>query len=337
MRPAVLWLQIFGAGFALIVALLVLTLATPTPYGDLSRLGRLSDQQFGWLAPPPRVDSALLQGVALNQADILVLGDSFSMSHRWQSTLVAHGYRVATGFWGLFGDVLCDDFDQWLADAGFQGKLVIIQSVERLLPSRLEDSAKCRTMRRPLRAKEAPFLEPLETLPPATFNWTAPLLSGWITWRNTEAALASPGDTLAEPNTRARVVPNGCELFSNRLCRKALFFSEDDVLGEIAPRAVEHMRDFSRAHPAVPILWMIIPNKTTVYLEPSHSKGFAEAFARSGLGPDLFSFTMSERNQVKDFYFPNDTHLSMHGQLKLGARMLAAVEARLPPPRTTRP
>ena len=36
MTPAKLWLRIFVAGFLLISSLLVLTLATPIPYGDLS-------------------------------------------------------------------------------------------------------------------------------------------------------------------------------------------------------------------------------------------------------------------------------------------------------------
>ena len=56
------------------------------------------------------------------------------------------------------------------------------------------------------------------------------------------------------------------------------------------------------------------------------------AFKTSKMGPDLFSFAADERAKVRDFYFPNDTHLSMHGQLILGERMLQAIHQVLPPP-----
>jgi hypothetical protein len=36
--------------------------------------------------------------------------------------------------------------------------------------------------------------------------------------------------------------------------------------------------------------------------------------------------------QVRDFYFPNDTHISMHGQLALGEIMLAQVRKLMPEP-----
>jgi hypothetical protein len=48
MNPAKLWLRVFLAGFVVIAALLVVTLFTPVPYGDLSRIGRVSEHEFGW-------------------------------------------------------------------------------------------------------------------------------------------------------------------------------------------------------------------------------------------------------------------------------------------------
>jgi hypothetical protein len=92
------------------------------------------------------------------------------------------------------------------------------------------------------------------------------------------------------------------------------------------------MRAFSDAHTARSIMWMVIPNKTTVYVQPDHSKDFVTAFGKSGLGPDLFSFAMGQKSKVRDFYFPNDTHISMHGQLVLGQLMLEAVRKILPEP-----
>ncbi len=61
-----------------------------------------------------------------------------------------------------------------------------------------------------------------------------------------------------------------------------------------------------------------------------------KAFNEARIGPDLFRFAAEERGRVRDFYFPNDTHLSMHGQLQLGDRMLQVIRAVEPPPAQAR-
>ncbi len=332
MTPAKLWLQVFTAGFAVIVAMLIVTLNTPIPYGDLSRIGQVSDHEFGWRREPPHVDHAFLQATPIPEADILVIGDSFSVTHRWQSVLKQAGYRFATVYWGEFHETLCDDFDAWLDRAGFKGKLVVIESVERLLAGRLANTQQCKTMSDPPTSRIDPFFESPEHVPGFALNWSAKLTSGYITYRNTRAAKQSDGTTLMGRQTWARPVPDGCAMFSHRLCDKALFFKDDDDNGELTAAHVEQMRAFSKAHSARSIMWMVIPNKTTTYLAPDHSKEFVTAFAEAGLGPDLFAFAQRQKTRIQDFYFPNDTHLSMHGQLALGEVMLEAVRKVLPPP-----
>jgi len=328
---AKLWLRLFLIGFAFITGLLAITVTTTVPYGDLSRIGLISDHEFGWQVPQPEVAPEYLQGTPIPEADILVIGDSFSMTHRWQSQLTKAGYRVATTFWGQIGEALCKDFDGWLAQAGFRGQLVMIQSVERLLGARMEATDECTQMKAPLSAQAAPFVQPMG---PAGFarNWGARLTTGWITYRNTREAKQNPADTKSGMQTLARAVPNGCEMFSHRLCNKALFFSDDDDNGEITLAHLASMQAFTRAHTSIPILWMVIPNKTTIYLEPEHSEAFFNAWKQAGLGPDLYTFSREQRLAVRDFYFPNDTHLSMHGQLVLGERMLEEVRKIVPTP-----
>ncbi|RYF75232.1 MAG: hypothetical protein EOO22_05280 [Comamonadaceae bacterium] len=300
------------------------------PYGDLSRLGRISDTEFGWLDAPATVPAPFLRGSPLDRADVLVIGDSFSMTHRWQSVLVKDGLRVTTIYWGQIGETLCADLGDWLERAGFRGKLVVIESVERLLAERLAATAKCVTMKRPFAARETPFLEPLDAVPGFSLNWGAKLTTGVATWLNTRRAIKTPGATWADLNVRVRPVERGCELFSHRLCGKALFFGEDDDNGELSASHVQAMQSFTTAHRGTPLLWMVVPNKTTVYLEPTHSKAFVDAFGPSGLGPDLFEFARVRRDRSKDFYFPNDTHLSMRGQLALGDLMLQEVRKIVP-------
>lgn len=61
-----------------------------------------------------------------------------------------------------------------------------------------------------------------------------------------------------------------------------------------------------------PVLWMVIPSKTTAYIDPGHSANFVNAFRNINLGPDLFEWTTRWYALTRDFHFSNDTHLSMH-------------------------
>ncbi len=199
-----LWLWIFGIGYAVFVGLLLQTLFTPAPYGDLARIGRISDHDFGWRIDPPRVDPALLRGAPVEQADILVIGDSFSATHRWQSQLAKAGYSVATTYWQDIDETLCDDFDHWLEAGGFRGKLVIIESVERIVDFRLERSRACRQMKKPLVAKPEVPSPPLDHVPGFALNWEGQLYAGFLTQRCTRAAIAGKKRSGCDQQTRAR-------------------------------------------------------------------------------------------------------------------------------------
>jgi hypothetical protein len=91
------------------------------------------------------------------------------------------------------------------------------------------------------------------------------------------------------------------------------------------------MKEFQQARSATPMLWMVIPNKSTVYLQNSFSHEFVAAFNEAKLGPDLFTFAIEQRTKIKDFYQPNDTHLSIRGLVTMGPVMLEAVRARIGP------
>ncbi|RYF73740.1 MAG: hypothetical protein EOO29_26255 [Comamonadaceae bacterium] len=331
-HPATLWLKAFCVGFALICATLVWTLTTPAPYGDLTRIGRLSETQFGWRKAPPPMDAALLRGTPLDQADVLVLGDSFSMTYYWQASLVQAGYKVATTYWGEIG-YMCANFSDWIRKAGFKGRLIVVESIERAFDERMQRSEACPAMiERPLRIKTEPFLGPLTQKPAPGLNWSAKLTAGPITWSHTRRAVRETGDTQHGRETLVRVVPDGCSQFSHALCDKVPFFKEDIDNGPLTAQTFARMQRITAANPSFDLVWMVIPNKTTVYLDPQHSKEFVQGLrANPALGPDLFAMAERARHEVKDFYFPNDTHISMHGQLALGAVMLQEVRKRQPP------
>jgi len=331
MTPAQLWLRIFLSGFAVIVALLAVTLTTRVPYGDLSRIGLLSEEEFGWRIDQPEIDPRYLLASPIDQADVLVIGDSFSMTFGWQSVLTKAGYAVTTIYWAQLNESLCGDFDEWLDRAGFRGKLIVIESVERLLPDRVDNMKTCKKMAKPLEYQTEPFFTYPDRVPGFSLNWKAKLTSGYTTYRNTQHAKATEHEVLAAKKTWVRPVQDGCEMFSHLLCNKALFFRDDDKNRELTEDDVAALRTFSAAHTVHPILWMVIPNKTTTYVKPDHSKDFVAAFARSDLGPELFTFALKQKTRVRDFYFPNDTHLSKFGQLVLGGRIIEAVRKIIPP------
>jgi hypothetical protein len=329
MTPAKLWLSIFLTGFAVFAGLLFQTLFTPIPYGDLTRIGRISDRDFGWRVAQPHMEAAQLEGVSVDKADILVIGDSFSSTNIWQSRLAQDGHGVATVFWDSIDDRLCGDFDGWLARSGFRGKLVIVESVERIFAIRMGHTRECERMDKPLTAQAAPRSPPPERVPDFALNWNAQLISGWLTARCTRAAIAGRAAKNCDAQTVALPVQDGCERFTHRRCDTALFLAGDRELGEITPAHAAQMQAFNEAPGSVPILWMVVPNKWTTYLDPAHSQAFVKALVRNDLGPDLFSFVQAQKTSMRDFYYPNDTHISVRGQIALGERMLQAVRRKL--------
>jgi hypothetical protein len=334
MKPARIWLSFFLAGFAVDVVLLLVTLFTPVPYGDLSRIGRLSEGEFGWQRQPPALSESFIYAVPVEKADILVIGDSFSMTYVWQSELVRAGYRVTTIYWDNFDSTVCGDLESWLQASGFGGKAIVFESVERLLKKRLKRSNECSRMIKPFHSEETPYVPALKQKPGFAFNSDSTLANGMITQFHTWQAARTKTDKEFTYDTRVGLVENGCAQFSHRLCDRALFH-QADLEDELDQTDFERLEQFNRSHASMPSIWMVIPNKTTVYQHPDRSKRFRDPFVAAGLGPDLFALAALNRFSIEDFYFPNDTHISSHGQIVLGRRMLEAVREVLPLPSRT--
>lgn len=172
--------------------------------------------------------------------------------------------------------------------------------MERLFGDRTKDSMKCQKMIRPYDAMDHPLITPDETVPSPAPNWNVQFLTGITTYYNTWKAKKSATDIHFDWNTWVRPVPDGCKLFSHRSCDKMPFFAEDDDNGPLTLAHLEWMKNFTKAHSKLPIMWMVIPNKTTVYLKPDYSKDFEAGFRTSGLpGPDLFAFTREKHTQIR--------------------------------------
>ena len=322
-----LWLRVFGTCLAVVATLLLWTVLTPPFQGDLTRIGRLSETAFGPNVQAPATDPALRLSSALDEADVLVIGDSFSAPLRWQAVLVAQGLKVATVHWEMLGPV-CADLESTLRRQGFHSRTVVIESVERALADRLDRSLACATRRapHPLQTRQmAP--RDHETAGVFGLNTRESLFTGLLTTRHTWRALHANAPEVVNRHDGAEQVriqrmTDGCQRFSHRACDRGLFFAQDRTAPPFSPALVERMQRLSARHPGLAITWLVVPNKTSIYLEPDRAASIGAVLETTGLGPDLFSHFVHLSRQTRDLYSPNDTHTSTAGHQALGQRLI---------------
>ena len=70
-------------------------------------MGLLPETLFGWTKPQPALDAKWMQQASMQEADVLVIGDSFSDSRVWQTVLTQHGLKVRTEILGQHARDMC--------------------------------------------------------------------------------------------------------------------------------------------------------------------------------------------------------------------------------------
>jgi hypothetical protein len=336
-RLSVLALQGGALVYAVLLSALVMSWLTPPAYGDLSRLGRFAESAFGWQGRQPAVSAASLQPAPVGEADLLVIGDSFSTGRVWQSVLVDAGWRVTTWHWDHV-QRLCDDVEPWLRRLGYRGSVVVLQVVERNLPALVDKSLDCHHMPAGLAPVAVPALPPpLTAPPPRTMNWQARLDTSAVTaWRTLRAADADDSIVVGDvQQVRLASVVRGCDLFTHRLCRRGLFLADDLDLTAVTPKHLAALPRIGASTSGLRVIWAVVPNKSTVYLQPERAAQLSEAMRVHLEAPvravDLYGGFMARRDALRDLYYPNDTHLSTAGYLAMGeivAATLGPVPAR---------
>lgn len=277
--------------------------------GDLTRVGMLPETYFGWTSKQPDIAPELLQQASWEDADVLVIGDSFSEPLIWQSVLSRNGLKVRTETWGTV-PAICEDFTQWLGERGFKGRHVIFEIIERNTEGTLNNSLGCKvTKYRPATQSGVP----------------APGLPGKISvgyqvyfntlryeheMKGTATRLYWPNDVYMEH------ISNGCTLFSHHRCDDVLFYAKDRET-DMGADILSNMEVVASRAKKVPITWAIIPDKTTTYLHPE-KQFWNNAQQRLNAPNVLDVFRQSLRKQVIDLYPANNTHLSVTGYLILG-------------------
>ncbi len=299
--------------------------------GELTRMGLLPESLFGWTKPQPAIDQKLLQQASMQDADVLVVGDSFSEPLAWQTVLVQHGIKVRTESWDSMRGI-CADFMPWLRQQGFQGRYLVLESIERNLPDDVGRSVACQQMQYHANRKTDMPRVP----PPVSFNihegsYNGKLSTGlqtrWNMLQYERLRQAKDFNTWLLPNqVRLARVPHGCELFSHASCEDALFLSYDKE-ESIDLSMLDSMAEINSRLSGVTPIWVFVPNKSTAYLYPE--KQFWNEAERRFHAPNLLRMTQQAiEHRVIDLYPANNTHFSTTGYLLMGEEVYKSIQQR---------
>jgi hypothetical protein len=316
---------IFGCLFALSIPTVWGSLFFTNYQGDLTRVGKWMESDFGWREPQPSIDPRLLVSSNLQEADVLVIGDSFSENLHWQSVLTQSGKKVATIHWGAIG-FICEDFPKQLLASGFRGKHIIIQTVERGAAKQFKRSVDCSTSKLiPFETYRTSSSIPASISTNLVFNINGQFIAGLETILHSVAIRISPHyskiHNYKSEGTYIHHIEDGCKYFSHQLCEYALVFHEDYKQSSLTEKTIEDIKTLKNRLNDFKTLWVVIPNKSSIYTQSS-SAGAVNPFwgfmEKENLGPDLYDKINKNKSLIRDLYLPNDTHLSVNGYLFIG-------------------
>ena len=319
MNYSKIWVTVFFYCFFVISSLLVVTLFTANFYGDLTRIGRLSEYYFGWRASKPSIDSTQLKSSKFTDANIIVIGDSFSIGLIWQSALIRNGFSVKTLSWNEVG-FICPDFESWLRKNGFKGNTVIIESIEWATDGNLTESLACKKTNVAIKDIEKLSPPPGSSPPQFSLSWNEKITTGLFVLANTLLAMKIESDLIFHDTgphyVAVKSVTNGCLYFSNRSCNKSLFMNRDFEHPRLGKDTIVSIKKINEGIKNLNLIWVVIPDKSSVYFETDDY--FWRELEKYKLGPNLLRNFKKDKSIVLDLYAPNNTHLSTAGYLLLG-------------------
>ncbi len=296
---------------------------------ELTRMSLMPESLFGWTKPQPALDAKWLQQSSMHEADVLVIGDSFSLGHIWQAALTQRGLKVRTESWDSMRGV-CSDFMPWLRAQGFTGKYVVLESIERNLVSDLNRSVACQQMQYHSNGRtEASGYPPATSFDPQYKNYGGRLSTGFQTqfniWKYERLSNSIDFKTWEFPNgVKMARVAKGCELFSHVSCDDALFLGKDKA-EEVDDSALDSIEKLNTRLGGITPIWVFVPNKLTAYLYPN--KQFWNKAEQRFHAPNLLRMTQQaiQKNTV-DLYPANNTHFSTTGYLLMGEEIFRAMQ-----------
>jgi hypothetical protein len=348
------YVTVLSVGFAtLIAALLLVSLRIQPLTGDLTRIGGLSEVDYGWTSPQQRFDQPqYLHTTRLplpaGDWDLIVFGDSFTDPDRpsapWLDYVAARsGWRtVAVRYHSV------QQIEEFLRSADFRQRpprLVVIESVTRNMAYRLaqDDCVQPR-----IRSTAVPVqVEPSHAAPAAVarehprrteFDSTLERLNV-ASYLLRQSLIYSVLPQLSPVRSYSIGRRN---LFSSRRADEVIYYASD-VEGQRVPDrqiaafvcTMAHFRELALTRGSARLLFLPAPDKSVAYAgyaaeAPFDTPAGYDAL-RTGLGPDFVDTLPLLRaalaQGVQDVYLPNDSHWGHAGALVAADAVLAASAA----------
>jgi len=305
--------------------------------GDLTRLGNVSERSWGWNQALPVV--SIYQSEQSSDVDILVIGDSFSDKDIWQSVMRdMTGFRFKTYRWEDFSSPACLESGITHLKRQYPNiRHVVIQTVERSAASRFTGLKgkidECPlTITSSIHTKASTTLavrtKRLDSIPDTLYTIKA-FLSEPKKYQQTTVS----GDGYISPLKRK-------DLFSNQKSDALLYYAGDLVKlkwteMQIA-ESVQNLQKLSEltSQLGFGISFAIVPDKSTAYSDYLTQSPFQDTTTDIWQKLNAASLTVinlkaafSENlSKTKDFYLPDDTHLSTVGYQILASEIAKSLK-----------
>ncbi len=308
-----------SAGFYGAIGLYFLPMATFQ--SELTRMAMLPESMFGWTKPQPAIDPELMHQSSWQQADVLVIGDSFSDGRVWQTILTKSGLRVRTERWdGVRG--ICEDFKSWLTEKGFKGQYIVFEAIERNVADGAREWGACQHMQ----YHSSVYTDTLRAPPSVSYDpqhrdYSGRFSIGIQTWINAlkyDRDSRLPNFTGVDMHNGVRLarINNGCNKFSHARCDDSLFLSVDRP-EDLSVGILDSIEKLNARMPEITPIWVFVPNKSTAYLYPG-KQFWNKAEQRINAPNVLNAFRNAIDTGEVDLYPANNTHISTAGYLLLG-------------------
>ena len=314
-RPPVIFLRWVAATFVLLAGVnIALSLRFGAIEGDLARVGGFAERDYAPRAPQPAARIAP-NTVALADADVIVLGDSFSNKLLWQGELEAlTGQRTLTFQYGQSGCI--SNWLQWLhAQRLKPGAQVVIESAERSFVARYNQMATC--------PKITPVPVHRHLADAGAKSWFDPDLSLDIayqgrvllnSWRVGTQDAYRAGETV-------NVALKRDDRFTDRRAGRLLYHADDEGKNDwTAAQLASALAGLSLERAAFEatgqkFAMLVMPDKSSVYRDdivaPRVRAGtVTRELNAAGLARlDTLACFRSLATSMPDFYLPDDTHV----------------------------
>lgn len=302
--------------------------------GDLARVGGFAERDYQPGAP--QADARIAPNtVALADADVIVLGDSFSNKLLWQGELEAlTGQRTLTFQYGQSGCV--SNWLQWLHAATLKpGATVLVESSERSFVSRYNQMAPCPKI------VPVPVRRHLESGAKSWFDtdisldivYQVRVLLNSVRLKSQDAYLSGEVVNVAlKRNDR----------FTDHRADRLMYHIDDEGKNDWTSSQVASALSGLEAEKAAfaasgqKFAVLVMPDKSSVYRDDIvapriRSSTVTRDLAAAGLSSlDTLACFRSLAATLPDFYLPDDTHTGPEG-FRLVAASLARGQCAAPP------